>query len=136
MGSVWFVLVFGAITPSSQACTHLNWAHDLTIRTLKPSFFTCFGSYIDSLSTSTQPDKVTGVPPLRFTSEKVQIPPLLSTAKQYHLCSPALQCCVRCMQVPGPQRLCPRLSAKAELFLNFFIAVCTVTGCLARQLLL
>lgn len=60
-----------------------------------------FGSYMDSLSTCRQPDKVTGVPPLCFTGEKVQIPPLLSNAKRHHLRTPALNRCVRCVQVPG-----------------------------------
>lgn len=136
MGSVWFMVVFRTITPSSQACAYLNWTRDLTIRTSKPSFFTCFGSYTDSFSFSTQPDKVTGIPLLCFTSEKVQIPPLLSNTKQHHLRTPALKSCVRCMQVPGVGRLCPKLCAKAELFLNLFTAMCTAMGCLSSQLLL
>lgn len=66
-------------------CTHLNWAHNLTIRTLKPPFLVCFGTYTDSLASHTQPDRIARVPLLCFTAEKVEIP---SCAQQCWAVSP------------------------------------------------
>lgn len=66
-------------------CTHLNWAHDLTIRTLKPPFLGCFGTCTDSVAAYTQSDKIARAPLPCFMGEKVQI---LSCAQQCCAVSP------------------------------------------------
>lgn len=110
-------------------CTHLNWAHDLTIRTLKPPFLGCFGTYTDSLAAHTQPDEIARVPLLCFTGEEVQIP---SCAQQCWATSPLHLSnntpCQVYADLPGCQGFVPKLSAEAELSPNPLLALCAVMG--------
>lgn len=76
--------------------------------------------------------KLSELPSLHCTGENVQIPPLLSNAEQHHLHTPASKPHVRC--TPGVPGLCPKLFAKAGLFLHLFMAVCLARGRLARPL--
>lgn len=105
-------------------CTHLNWAHDLTIRTLKP-FLGYFGTCTDSLAAYTQSDKIARAPLLCFMGEKVQIP---SCAQQCWAASP-LQLSNNTPCHPdllGCQGFVPKLSAEVQLSLNPLLALCTV----------
>lgn len=110
-------------------CTRLNWAHDLTIRTLKPPFLECFETYTDSLAAHAQPDKIARVPLLCYSGEEVQVPSCAQqcwAASPLHLSSNTL--CQACADLPGCQGFVPKLSAEAELSLNPLLALCAVVG--------
>lgn len=68
-------------------CTHLNWAHDLAIRTLKPPFLGYFGTCTDSLAAYTQSAKIARAPLRVLWVKKCRSLPVLSSAGQRPLCT-------------------------------------------------